>query len=61
LIEELHKCGYSTIQPPELSAFINKKITKPKVKIVLAMCDGIIEDWKKERKETHSAKPIEAS
>jgi len=46
LIDELRKRGYSTIQPAELSAFINKKITTPKAKTVLAICDEIIEDWK---------------
>lgn len=49
LIDELRKRGYPTIQPPELSAFINNKLTTPKAEAVLKICDEIITDWEEKR------------
>lgn len=52
LLEELRKRGYKTLQPPELSLFINKKLTTPKAREVLSLCEEILSEWESETKQT---------
>lgn len=49
LLEELRNRGYS-IQPPELSVFINKQLTTPKADVILGLCDEILTEWENESK-----------
>ncbi len=51
LIEELRNRGF-TIQPPELSTYINQIMITPKSERVLRACDEIIEDWIAEQENT---------
>lgn len=51
LLDELRRRGWKRLQQTELSTIVNGKLTTPKARSVLAMCDEILADWENNKTE----------
>lgn len=49
LLAEIRKRGYKNLQPPALSAYINRKDTTAQAERVLELADEILKEWEAEQ------------